>query len=170
MVTHRLLRRLVPTISTLAVGLVLLTACSIHFTGGGHLTGAHNPKDRATIAITFNCTSPRRTRCAQATVTGHYRDPGANASFPNGVAMTFTGVAYATSFRGFLDNCMSATLNYTSEDTYNNPGSGTVDVTACQSSGSKNPVDYVQDLFVTSGPYAGYENKGYLQDGEFRGC
>lgn len=168
LVTHRLLRRLVPTVTTLTVGLVLLTACATHFTGGGHLTGALNPKDRATIAITFNCTSPGPNTCAQATVSGHYRDPGTNGTFPFGVAMTFSGVALPSLLPGNSGPCMDSVLDYTSEDVQHNSGKGQVLVTACTNTQSKDPRDFVF-LNVVSGPDNGYVNAGFLQDGEFRG-
>ena len=151
-------RRRLPILGlAVLVGLLVLTACSLKFTGGGWVVSGLDPNKKATFGFTYDATA--------AKIKGSYHNHGSNAAFPRGVALKFYGPMAPTILGGLFDNCMGATVSYTSLDP-KSPGSGTLRLEACDN-GEPGGSD---DLFilVLSGPYAGppaYSTFGILQGG-----
>jgi hypothetical protein len=155
--------------------LVVLTGCATLFIGFGTFqSGLNSPGKQAHISLVFRCTPTSPTACNTGIASGGLSDEGSNATFPNGVRLTFNGVMRANNNPGDLDNCMSARLSYmvtsgnTSPPLASGGGltpdqllgtfqrtDGIVAVTACARGGGADSANTVS-ISVLSGPYMGY--------------
>ncbi len=147
-------------LSVLAVPMLLLaTGCYEKLNGGGWMLSA-NEEDRATFGIHFEVEDPMDPTTAHAR--GTYHDRG------YGVRLKFKEVVGTAGGPGPEEgDCAFFQATYKSQDK-RQPGSGTASVTACDN-GEPGVNGDTLDIFVSDGPYAGYENTGLILGGNFQG-
>ena len=153
-----MLKRVVRVLAlgVLLVPMLLMAAgCYEKLNGGGWMLSA-NGEDRATFGIHFDGTRDRHA------ARGTYHDHG------TGVRFRFVEeVGHAVGTGPEEGDCAVFIATYKSQDK-KEPGSGLVDVTACDEGEPAVNGDTL-DIFVETGPYAGYENGGPILGGNFQG-
>lgn len=88
---------------TSALALAAAGCAPMVISGGGSGSSSLQPGARATVGFTATCTKAEST-CLEATISGTYHDKGTSDGFPDGVVLTFTGVAHFCS-DGVADPC-----------------------------------------------------------------
>jgi hypothetical protein len=174
-------------------GVLLLTACQA--SGGGTLPSAVPPgtpcvssagpqstaPQTAAPGVTFGFTFDDGTGpgvgsvlgtgsvTGLGTVTGNYQDRCAGVFLKGAGPLVPSTSAPPAAFQllgpGALFGCADADVTYESQSRAN-PGSGTLHLTACGVGGQLERAsdDFVQ-IIVSSGPFTGYVNSGFLQNG-----
>src|SRR2546423_6473118 len=130
-----------------AIAALALSGCATFVTGGGFIQSTAGGGGKANFGFTYDQTKGR--------FSGTYHDKDA-AAFPNGgVKLSFTGTPVGPSGTG---SCMSDTFSYRSTSpAYSGTGSGYYE--ACDNGEGKGTTDSVS-IYVGSGPYSGYGNRG----------
>jgi hypothetical protein len=135
--------------SGLALAL-LASACS--FTGGGYIPSAAGDGTKAVFAIHLDAAHPDRPK-AQGTF--HDRSAGVKLVIYDGVEWAFDG------------QCVDARLLYRSI-LPSTPGQGLVAVSACDRGEPGTSAGDELRITVEDGPFAGYENEGIIEGGNFQ--
>ena len=141
--------RMVLAMSGLALAL-LASACS--FTGGGYIPSATGDGTKAVFAIHLDHKDPDRPK-AQGTF--HDRSAGVKLVIYDGLQWGFDGL------------CVDARLLYQSTHP-STPGEGVVAVSACDRGEPGSSAGDELSISVEDGPFAGYENQGIIEGGNFQ--
>jgi hypothetical protein len=149
----------------------VLTGCYLKLTGGGWMRSV-NGVDKATFSVNYDVaraqTAPGECdfNFDEVHIRGTYHDLGTGVRFKlNDENVEDIGCSTGNP-EDPDDECAFVITSYESQDP-RNPGTGLVEVTACDH-GEPGDVDTLE-IFVESGPYAGYHNEGPILGGNFQG-
>jgi hypothetical protein len=141
---------------------IAVAGCATKFTGGGTILSTDGTH-QANFGFTYKVTD---TSTGAGDMHGAYQDLFASGFRNGGVQLKFDGLLSSAlnpeTGRG-MDG-IEGTANYISQNP-NYPGSGTVEVSACDS--CEPGPDFI-NINVTSGPYSGYSDNGDLTGGNLQ--
>jgi hypothetical protein len=145
----------------------LAAGCADKFTGGGTIPSTdENSSDQANFGFTYKVTNQET---GAGKTQGTYHDAYA-PDFPlGGLELKFTGLlsSYSGSTLPCSATALKGTVSYTSQNS-NYPGTGQALLKACDFGQPRNfPGDNIS-IEVTSGPYDGYFNGGFLTGGNLQ--
>jgi hypothetical protein len=158
-------RRKLARLALLPLVAVAVAGCATKFTGGGTIYSTDGT-DQASFSFNYKVTD---TTTGAGKAQGAYDDRYAPAYANGGVQFKFDGLLSSATGSGSecVKDGVEGTVSYISQNP-NYPGSGTVEVEACDNGKpSSVPSDWMS-VYVTSGPYSGYYDDGPLTGGNLQ--
>jgi hypothetical protein len=164
MVVNRVLRVLVLCFVIVPV-LLFAAGCYEKLNGGGWMQ-SRNLEDKANFSISYNLTRFLESDQSDPSLIhleGVYHDKGLDVRLKYGEVLDFVDEPDVSEG----EDCVLFLTTYTSQDR-DLPGTGEAEVLACDFGEPGVQGDFLS-INILTGPYAGYQNGGFILGGNFQG-